>query len=52
MILQKVIIMKSEIKILKLLFDKKEEKFTIRQISKASDLNYRIAYEKTMMLAY
>ena len=51
MILQKVIIMKSEIKILKLLLDKKEEKFTIRQISKASDLNYRIAYEKTMMLA-
>lgn len=50
MLLQKVIIMKSEIKILKLLLDKKDEKFTIRKISEAAGLNYRIAYEKVMLL--
>jgi len=43
--------MNSDIRILKLLLDRKEEKFTIRKISQALGMNYRIAYEQTMKLA-
>ncbi len=42
--------MDSDIKILKLLLNRREEKFTIKKISEALKINYRIAYEKTMML--
>ncbi len=42
--------MDSEIKILKLLLGKKEEKFTIKKISESLKINYRIAYEKVMKL--
>ncbi len=42
--------MNSEIKILKLLLEKKEQKFTINQISKNLNINYRIAYEEAMKL--
>ena len=42
--------MNSEIKILKLLVSKKEEKFTIKKISEILNINYRIAYEKTASL--
>lgn len=42
--------MKSDIKILKLLLDKKEEKFTIKKIAEALNINYRIAYEQAMAL--
>ena len=38
--------MKPEIKILRLLLDNKEEKFTIRKISEKVKINYRIAHEK------
>ncbi len=43
--------MKSEIKILKLLLSRKDEKFTIMKLSEHTGLNYRIAYEKAMLLA-
>ena len=42
--------MDSQIKILKLLLDKKEERFTIRKIAKTLKINYRIAYEQTANL--
>ena len=42
--------MKSEIKILKLLLGSKEDRFTIRKVSKELKINYRIAYEQVMML--
>jgi len=42
--------MASDIKILKLLLDNKEEKFTIRKIAKALKINYRIAYETVTRL--
>lgn len=42
--------MDSEIKILKLFLDKKEEKFTIKKIAETIKINYRIAYEQTMKL--
>ncbi len=42
--------MDSEIKILKLLLDMKEEKFTIKRIAETLKINYRIAYEKVIML--
>ena len=42
--------MDSEIRILKLLLDKKEEKFTIKKIAEAIKINYRIAYEKIIKL--
>jgi len=44
------VMMNSEIKILKLLMDKKEDKFTIKKIAEALKINYRIAYEKAMKL--
>jgi predicted nucleotidyltransferase len=49
-LLQKVITMETTIKILKLLLDKKEEKFTIRRIAKALKINYRTGYESVMLL--
>jgi predicted nucleotidyltransferase len=42
--------MNSEITILKLMLNHKEESFTIRSISKNTKINYRIAYEKVMLL--
>lgn len=42
--------MNSDIKILKLLLDRKEEKFTIKKISEVLKINYRIAYERTAAL--
>src|SRR3989338_9874594 len=42
--------MKSDIKILKLLLDKKEEKFTIKKISELLNINYRIAHEQITKL--
>jgi predicted nucleotidyltransferase len=42
--------MNDEIKILKLLLCRKEEKFTIRKISELTKINYRIAYEKISLL--
>jgi len=42
--------MKSDIKILKLLLDKKEERFTIKKIAESLNINYRIAYEQVMKL--
>lgn len=42
--------MNSEIKILKLLLSNKEEKFTIKKIAESARINYRIAYEKIIML--
>jgi len=42
--------MKSEIKILKLLLDRKEEKFTIKKIAETLGINYRIAYDRVAML--
>ena len=42
--------MNSEIKILKLLIGKKEERFTIKKIAETAKINYRIAYEKVMAL--
>jgi hypothetical protein len=42
--------MNNEIKILKLLLNTKEKKFTIRQISENLEINYRIAYEKSLKL--
>ena len=42
--------MDSWIKILKLLLDRREEKFTIKKIAEAPKINYRIAYEQAMKL--
>jgi len=42
--------MKSEIKILKLLLDQKNERFTIKKISETLKINYRIAYENVIKL--
>lgn len=42
--------MNSDIKILKLLLDRKEERFTIKKISEALEINYRTAYEQVMTL--
>ncbi|MFH1511503.1 MAG: nucleotidyltransferase domain-containing protein [Candidatus Woesearchaeota archaeon] len=42
--------MKSEIKILKLMLQNRENKFTIRQLSKSAKINYRIAHEKVTKL--
>jgi predicted nucleotidyltransferase/predicted transcriptional regulator len=42
--------MESEIKILKLLLSKKEEKFTIKKIADVLKINYRIAHEKVANL--
>ena len=49
-LLQYVINMNSEIKILKLLLSSKEEQFTIKKIAESLKINYRIAYEKVMLL--
>ncbi len=42
--------MNSDIEILKLLLDKKEERFTIRKIAQSLEINYRIAYEHVTSL--
>lgn len=42
--------MDSEVRILKLLLGKKEEKPTIKKIAEALKMNYRIAYENVMKL--
>lgn|SRR3989338_1066475 len=42
--------MGSEIKIVKLLLNRKEERFTIKKIAERLKINYRIAYEKIMEL--
>jgi predicted nucleotidyltransferase len=42
--------MKSEIKILRLLLENKEQKFTIKKISELLKINYRITYEKVFSL--
>lgn len=42
--------MDSEIKIMKLLIGNKEGRFTIKKIAEALKINYRIAYEKVMLL--
>ncbi len=42
--------MNSEIKILKLLLSRKEERPTIKKIAESLNINYRIAYEKIMGL--
>lgn len=42
--------MYADIKILKLLLDRKDERFTIRGIAGILKINYRIAYEKAMLL--
>lgn len=42
--------MDSGIKILELLLDKKEERFTIKKIAENLEINYRIAYEQVMKL--
>jgi len=42
--------MDSETKILKLLLDWKEERFTIKKIAEALKINYRIAYENVLAL--
>ncbi len=42
--------MNSDIKILKLLIENSEEKFTIKKIAEALKINYRIAYEKVVAL--
>ncbi len=42
--------MNSEIKILKLLLDNKEKRYTIKKIAETIKINYRIAYEKVMLL--
>ncbi|MEK6904796.1 MAG: nucleotidyltransferase domain-containing protein [Nanoarchaeota archaeon] len=42
--------MKSEINILKLLLNNREERFTIKKIAESLKINYRIAYEKVMLL--
>jgi len=42
--------MKSDIEILKLLIDRKEDRFTIKKIAETLKINYRIAYEQAMKL--
>jgi len=42
--------MESDTKILKLLLSNKEEKFTIKKISERLKINYRIAYERVIVL--
>ncbi len=42
--------MGSDIQILKLLLDRKEERFTIKKMAEALEINYRIAYEQAMEL--
>ena len=42
--------MRSDIEILKLLLDRREERFTIKKIAEALEINYRIAYEQAMAL--
>ena len=42
--------MNSEIKILKILLSNKEKRFTIKNIAESLKINYRIAYEKVMLL--
>ncbi len=42
--------MNSDIKILRLLLDKREDKFTIKKIAEALKINYRIAYEQVIKL--
>lgn len=42
--------MDSDIKILKLLLERKEEKFTIKKISEELKINYRIAHERVSVL--
>jgi predicted transcriptional regulator len=42
--------MDSDVKILKFLLDRKNEKFTIKKISENLKINYRIAYEQVMKL--
>lgn len=42
--------MNSEIKILKLLLDKKNDRFTIKKIAETLKINYRIAYENVINL--
>jgi predicted nucleotidyltransferase/predicted transcriptional regulator len=42
--------MNSDVEILKLLMERKEDKFTIRKVSEALKINYRIAYEHVMSL--
>ncbi len=42
--------MKPNLKILKFLLSKKEEKFTIKKLAEALNLNYRTAYEQIMNL--
>jgi len=42
--------MNSDVQILKLLLDRKEERFTIKKIAEALKINYRIAYEKVAVL--
>ena len=42
--------MKPEIKILKFLLNNKEARFTIRNISERTKINYRIAHEKVNYL--
>ncbi|NOQ37772.1 HTH domain-containing protein [archaeon] len=42
--------MASEIKIIRLLLENKEMRFTIKKISEALDINYRIAHEKITKL--
>ena len=40
----------SDIRVLKLLLERREEKFTIRKMAAALKMNYRIAYEQSMKL--
>ena len=40
----------SEIKILKLMLERKQERFTIKKIADTLNINYRIAYEKVLEL--
>jgi predicted nucleotidyltransferase len=42
--------MESDIAILRLLLDRREDKFTIKKIAEALKINYRIAYEKVAVL--
>ena len=42
--------MNSDVQILKLLLDRKEERFTIKKIAEALKINYRIAYERVAVL--
>ncbi|MFH1237453.1 MAG: nucleotidyltransferase domain-containing protein, partial [Candidatus Aenigmatarchaeota archaeon] len=40
----------SDVRILKLLLDRKDDRFTIRKIAETLKINYRIAYEQAMNL--